>query len=95
MACDHLLRELGFKYPFSHYKIKGKLHFTTLNYTPKYTLHPKLFGCTVYTLNYDSCYTLRPSVSFTVKFDGNMKHVTFTCDLFKWDKCKRPKNPSS
>ena len=25
MACDHLLRELGFKYPFSHYKIKYKI----------------------------------------------------------------------
>ena len=62
---------------------------------PKYTLHSKLFGCTVCTLNYDVCYTLHPSVCFTVKFDGNMKHVTFTCDLFKWDKYKRPKNPSS
>ena len=73
----------------------GKLHFTTLNYTPKYTLHSKLFGCTICTLNYNPYYTLHPSVSFTDKFDGNMKHVTFTCDLFKWDKCKRPKNPSS
>ena len=59
-------------------KYLGKLHFTTLNYTPKYTLHPKLFGCTVCTLNYDPCYTLHPSVSFTVKLDGNMKHVTYS-----------------
>ena len=35
-----------------------KLHFTTLDYTPNYTLHPKLFGCTFCTLIYHICYTL-------------------------------------
>ena len=69
-----------------------KLHFTTLNYALNYTLYPKLFECTVCTLNYDSCYTLHPDVSFTVKFNGNMKHVTCMCVLLKWHKLKRQKN---
>ena len=56
-------------------KCLGKLHFTTLNYASDYTLHPKLFECTVCTLNYDLCYILHPDISFTVKLDGNMKHV--------------------
>ena len=51
--------------------IKGKLHFTILNYTPDYTLHPKLFECTLSTLNYHTYYTLHSDVSFTVKLDGN------------------------
>ena len=61
----------------------GKLHFTTLNYALDYTLHHKLFECTVYTLNYDPCCTLHPDVNFTVKFNGNMKHVTCMCVLLK------------
>ena len=48
-----------------------------------YTLHHKLFECTVYTLNYDHCYTLHPRVSFTVKLDGNIKHMTCICVLLK------------
>ena len=64
-------------------KTMGKLHFTTLNYALDYTLHPKLFECTIYTLNYDNCYTLHPNVSFTVKFDKNIKHVTCTWVLLK------------
>ena len=51
---------------------KGKLHFTTLNYTLDYTLHFKLFECTFYILNYDICYTLHSIVSFTIKLDGNL-----------------------
>ena len=43
-----------------------KLHFTTLNYTPNYTLYPKLFEWTFYTLNYDIFYTLYPNVKFTM-----------------------------
>ena len=54
------------------YFFKGKLHFTTLNYTLNYTLHFKLFECTFYILNYDICYTLHPIVSFTIKLDGNL-----------------------
>ena len=75
-------------------KFMGKLHFTTLNYASDYILHPKLFECTVYTLNYNSCYTLHPDVSFTVKFNGNMKHVTCMCVLLKCHKLKRQKTPS-
>ena len=57
-------------------------------------MHHKLFACTVYTLNYDFCYTLHPDISFTVKFNGNMKHVTCMCVLLKWHKLKRQKTPS-
>ena len=49
----------------------GKLHFTTLNYTPDYTLHPKLFECTLCTLNYYTNDTLHPDISFTVMLDRN------------------------
>ena len=72
----------------------GKLHFTTLNYASYYILHRKLFECTVYTLNYKSCYILHPNVSFTVKFNRNMKHVICMCVLLKWHKLKRQKTPS-
>ena len=51
--------------------MKGKLYFTTLNYTPDYTLHLKLLECTLCILNYHTYYTLYPDVSFTVKLDGN------------------------
>ena len=49
--------------------LEVKLHFTTLNYEP--------------------CYTLHPEISFTVKLDGNMKHLTCTCVLLKWPKIKK------
>ena len=49
-----------------------KLHFTTLNYTPIYTLHSKQFKCTFCTLNYNPCYTMHPDVKFTVMFEGNL-----------------------
>ena len=55
--------------------------------------YPKLFECTICILNYDPCYTVHPDVSFTVKLDENMKHVTCTCVLLKWHKLKRPKSP--
>ena len=55
----------------------------------------KLFECTVYILNYDHCYILHPRVSFTVKLDGNMKHMTCICVLLKWHKLKRLKTHSS
>ena len=59
-------------------KIKGKLHFTTLNYTSDYTLHPKFFECTFCTLNYGICYTLHPKVKFYVILDAKLNHVTST-----------------
>ena len=48
------------------YLFLGKLHYTILNYTSDYTLHLKLFKCTLYTLNY---HTLHLGVTFTVKLD--------------------------
>ena len=48
-------------------KYKGKLYFTTLNYTSYYTLYPKIFEYTFWTLNYDSCYTLHPNYKFRVQ----------------------------
>ena len=77
------------------FNIKEKLHFTTLNYAPYYMLHLKLFECIVCTLNYDSYYTLYLDVSFTIKFDKNMKHVTYMCILLKWHKLKWQKTLSS
>ena len=71
----------------------GKITLYHLNYAPYYTLHSKLFECILCTLNYDICYTLHTAISFTVKWDGNMKHMTCTC-VAKWHKLKRP-NPSS
>ena len=53
------------------YQIIRKLHFTTLNYTSYYILHPKLFKCTFCTLNYYSYYTLHDAVKFIVNFDEN------------------------
>ena len=52
---------------------------------------PHIIFCT---LNYKSCYILHPNVSFTVKFNRNMKHVTCMCVLLKWHKLKRQKTPS-
>jgi len=49
----------------------GKLHFTTLNCTLDYTLHPTLFECTLCTLYYHNYHTLHPYVTFTVKLDKN------------------------
>ena len=46
-----------------------KLHFNTLNYTPDYTLNPKLFKCTLCILNYHTYYTLHPDFSFPIKLD--------------------------
>ena len=46
-----------------------KLHFTSLNYIPKYTLHYKPFECTFYNINYDSCYTLHVNIKFFVNLD--------------------------
>ena len=58
-------------------------------------LHLKLFECIVCTLNYDSYYTLYLDVSFTIKFDKNVKRVTYMCILLKWHKLKRQKTLSS
>ena len=52
-----------------HIKIKGKLHFTTLNYALDYTLHPKLSDCTLCTLNYHTYHTLHPGIIFAVIFN--------------------------
>ena len=51
-------------------------NYITLNYSSNYSLHHKLFGCIVCTLNYNSRYTLHSVVSFTIKLDENMKHMT-------------------
>ena len=51
------------------------MHFTTLNYTPNFTLHPKLFKCTFCILNYDHCYTLHHNVKFAVMLDGKHNHM--------------------
>ena len=75
--------------------ILGKLHFTTLTYAPDYTLHSKLFKCTICAVNFDYCYTLHLDVNFIIKLDENIKHVICTCILLKWHKLKRPKPPSS
>ena len=72
LLCDRLLLTItNEKKNNFNCKFKGKLHFTTLNYTPDYTLHHKLFKCTISTLNYYAYYTLHPDVSFSVKLDGN------------------------
>ena len=47
---------------------------TTLNYTPSYILHPKIFECTFCTLNYDYCYILHPNVKFAVNLDKKAWH---------------------
>jgi len=39
---------------------------TTLNYTTKYTLRPKLWEYTVSTLNYNLFYTLHIAVNFAI-----------------------------
>ena len=49
--------------------ILEKLHFTTLNYTLNYTLHPKLLDCTLCTLNYYTYHTLHPGIIFAVIFN--------------------------
>ena len=49
-----------------------ELHFITLNYTPNYTLHHKLFECTFCTLIYNYCYTLHPDIKFVVNLDGKV-----------------------
>ena len=55
-------------------KEKGRGNYiSTLNYTPYFTLHPKLFECTFCTLNYDFYYTLHPDIKFTINLDENLK----------------------
>ena len=73
----------------------GKLHFTTLNYTLDYTLHHKLFECTICTINYDTYYILYSNVSFTIILDETFMHMTCTCILLRWNKVKRQKYSSS
>ena len=63
--------------------ILEKLHFTTLNYTLNYTLHPKLLDCTLCTLNYYTYHTLHPGVIFAVIFNKILLHVTSTCFLLR------------
>ena len=74
---------------------KGKLHFTILNYALCYTLYLKLFERTLYTLNYHTNHTLHPAVTFAVTFNGMLLHMTRTYILFRWNKLKKPKHPSS
>ena len=52
-------------------KKKEKLHFTILNYTLDYTLHPKLFKCTFCTLNFNIYYTLQSKITFTIILTEN------------------------
>ena len=73
----------------------GKLHFTTLNYTLSYTLHPKLFEHTLCILNYHTNHTLHPDVTFAVMFNGMLLHMTNTCIFLRRNKLKRPKYSSS
>ena len=68
-----------------------KLHFTTLNYAPDYTLHHKLFKCILYTINY---HTLHPSVTLAVTFDGILLHMTSMCFFLRRNKLKRRKHSS-
>ena len=56
-------------------------HFTTLNYTLNYILHPKIFKCIICTINYNHCYTLYPDFKFSVNLDKNPK--------FRVQKCNR------
>ena len=74
-------------------KKKGKLHFTTLNYTPDCILHPKFFEWTFCSLNYDICYTFHPNIKFRVTMDGMLNHMTPTWLLLKCHQVKRPKCP--
>ena len=60
-------------FPLTPLIMLGELHFTILNYTLDYILHPKLFKCTFCTLNYDFCYTLHLDDKFSVNLDGNPK----------------------
>ena len=53
-------------------KEEEKLHFTTLNYTPNYILHHKLFECRFCTINYDIWYTLHLDIKFVVNLDGKI-----------------------
>ena len=80
-------------------KFWGKLYFTTLNYAPNYTLHPKLFECTFCTLNYHTLHSklshFAPWCNFAIMFDRMLLHVTSTCILFRWNKLKRLKHPFS
>ena len=73
----------------------GKLHFTTLNYIPDYTLRSKPCECTFYILNNHTYHILHPNVTFAVMFDGILLHVTSTCFLLRWNKVKKLKHPSS
>ena len=76
------------------YFLKGKLHFTTLNYALDYTLHLKLSDYTLCTLNYHTYHTLHFGVIFAVIFNRILLHVTSTCFLLRWNKVKRLKHPS-
>ena len=61
-----------------------KLHFTSLNYIPKYILHYKPFECTFYNINYDSCYTLHVNIKFFVNLDEKICHYMkkLNCSFF-------------
>ena len=51
------IKDLGYLGYSLGLKITRKIHFTTLNDTINYTLHHKLFKCTLCILNYDTYYT--------------------------------------
>ena len=59
-----------------------KLHFTILNYTSDYTLHPKLFECMFCTINYDHCYTFTCTSSllltWTEMHDTTWKYLSIS-----------------
>ena len=94
LLCDRLLLTItNEKKNNFNCKFKGKLHFTTLNYTPDYTLHHKLFEWTFCSLNYDICYTSHPNIKFRVTMDGMLNHMTPTWLLLKCHQVKRPKCP--
>ena len=51
--------------------------------------------CTLFILNCHNYHTLYPRVNFDVIFNIILLHVTSTCFLFRWNKVKKLKHPSS
>ena len=68
---------------------KGKLHFTTLNYTPCYTYHPKLCGCTLTTLNYYLLHTLHPPLTYLLTL-MEFRLMCKSCESCNQQKTKLP-----
>ena len=76
-------------------KIIKKIKQHTLNYAPGYTLHPKLFECTLCTINYYTYNTSHPGVTFAFMFNKMLVYMTNTYILLKCNKLKKLKHPTS